>query len=200
MYMSLLEAPEEMVVDLAEAKAHARVEVDDDDRLIQGLIATATQYAETYTQRALITQQWEMQLDAWPCSDRYIEIPKPPLVSIDEIGYIDRNGDEQVWDADSYRVIAPQGPTSQKGRLIIKSGQRWPTILNESSSVFVRFTAGYGAHGAQVPDAIVHAIKVHVAELYEQRESTILTGAVLQEVPFSVNNLLWPYVVDKFGL
>lgn len=205
MVLSLLEAPAELPVTLAQAKAHARVEVNDDDALIQSLIATATEYAETYTQRALITQQWEMQLDGWPCRDRWIEIPKPPLQSIDEIGYLDRHGIEQVWDASQYRVITPQGPSSEKGRVVLKSGLRWPSVVNEPSSVFVRFTAGYGDLGeyepsSPVPEPILQAIKTHVAEMYENREASVLTGAVLQEVPFNVNALLWPYVVGKFGL
>lgn len=200
MIMSLLEAPVGLPVALEDAKAHARVEVDEDDALIEGLIATATQHAEGYTQRALIRQQWELQLDAWPCSERWIEIPKPPLLSIDEIAYLDRNGDEQTWDAAQYRAISPQGPTCQKGRVVIKSGMRWPSVLNEPASIFVRFTAGYGDYEPQVPEQILLAIKMLVAELYENRESTVLTGAVLQQVPFSVNNLLWPFVVDKFGL
>jgi uncharacterized phiE125 gp8 family phage protein len=200
MFLSLLEAPEDLPVELADAKAHARVEVDNDDALISGLIRAATSYAETYTQRALLTQQWEMQLDAFAHDCRWIEIPKPPLITLDGILYLDGNGDEQVWGADNYRVIAPKGPTAAPARVVLKHSLRWPTVLAEPNSIFVRFTAGYGVLPHDVPDDIVHAIKVHVAEMYENRESTVLTGAVLQEVPFSVNHLLWPYVVDKFGL
>lgn len=200
MMLTLIEPPAEYAVDLDEAKAHARIEVDDDDKLIQGLIATATQYAETYTQRALIEQQWEVLLDSWPCRERWLNIPHPPLRSIDEVTYLDRHGDEQVWEEENFRILKPSGPTCEPGRIVLRQGTSWPHAINEPGSIKVKFTAGYGLHGAQVPAELRLAIKTHVAEMYENRESTVLTGAVLQEVPFSVNNLLWPFVVGKFGL
>lgn len=199
MLLSLLTPPAVLPLTLEEAKAHARVEVDEEDALISGLIASAVEFAETYTQRALVEQQWEASYDCFP-EDRWIDIPRPPLLSVDEIVYLDSNGDEQTLDAANYRVIAPVGPTCTKGRVLLRSGKTWPAVIDEQASVTVRFTAGYGAYEADVPQQIKTALAIYVAELYENRESTVLTGAVLQEIPFSVQNLLWPFVVEKFGL
>lgn len=200
--MTLVLPPDGYPVTLEEAKAHARVEIDDEDALIEGFIASATEYAEQHTQRAFLDQEWELWLECFPRDERWIEIPKPPLKTVEEILYTDGNGDEQTLDAGLYRVLAPQGPKARKGMVLLLPGERWPsTARGEPDTVRIRFTAGYGdGYAGDVPQLIKDAIKVHVAEMYENRESTVLTGAILQEVPFSVNALLFPYIVDKFGV
>lgn len=194
--LSLLIAPVVKPVSLDEAKLHARVEVDEDDSLIDGLISAATQHVEWYTERALEEQQWQLTLDSFP-SCRTIDLPRPPLVSVEEIAYLDADGDEVAWDPANYRVIAAQGPFAPKGQIILRDGKSWPSVINEPASVFIRYTAGYSSYEDGVPEELKTAIKVEVAELYENRENTVLTGAVLQEVPYGVKALLWPFVVDK---
>ena len=193
MMLSLLAAPDSLPITLEEAKDHARVEVDADDALITGLIGAATNYAEWYTSRALMPQEWELRLDTFPAC-RWIDVPRPPLISGEEVAYLDSSGVEQVFDAANYRVITVAGPFAEKGRIALREGKSWPTAAREPASVFVRFTAGYSE---EVPEQAKTALREHVAELYENRESTVLTGAIMQEVPFSVNQLLWPFVVDK---
>lgn len=199
MILSLVTPPAGAPITLAQAKAQARVEVDDEDALIGGYIAAAVEFAETYTNRALMPQTWDVMLDCFPHDDRWIELPKPPLQAVEAITYLDRNGDEQTWDDENYRVIAPSGPRAEAGRVLLRNGKTWPLTLNEPAAVTVRFSAGYDEYEG-VPELIQTALLVHVAELYENRESTVLTGAIMQEVPFSVQHLLWPYVVGKFGV
>ena len=50
-----------------------------DDDLLSALITTARQHAENVCRRALITQTWELWLDAFPTRD-YLEIPLPPIL------------------------------------------------------------------------------------------------------------------------
>ncbi|HHI82152.1 MAG TPA: hypothetical protein ENJ99_03285, partial [Rhizobiales bacterium] len=52
----LLTPPAIEPVSLVEAKAHLKVEVSDDDSLIDGLITTARQHIERQTGKALIDQ------------------------------------------------------------------------------------------------------------------------------------------------
>lgn len=201
MLLSLVVPPASRPITLQEAKAHARVELDfeEDDLLIDGLINTALDFAETYTQRAIVAQTWDLMLDGFPSDCRHIEIPRPPLQAIQSITYLDAGGNEQVWSAEHYRVVAPVGPTAPQGLVLLKSGAAWPRALAEPMSVTIRFEAGYGDEDA-APQQIKTALLTHVAEMYENRESSVLTGAVLQETPFSVKQLLWPFVVGKFGL
>lgn len=196
--ISLVIPPAGTVVSLDEAKVQARVEVDQDDVLIQYLIDAATEAAQEFTQRAFLEQEWELWLPGFPSTKRYIQLPRPPLIEVNEVVYLDAQGVEQLLDEYSvYRVIAPTGPRAAKGQIVLNAGFSWPATLAVPDAVKIRFTAGYEL----VPEPIKQAIKIHVADLYENRENTVLTGAVLQQVPFNVNAILMPYRVgEKFAI
>lgn len=66
MALKLNTAPGTEPVTLAEAKAHLRVEVADDDALITNLISAARVHAENVCRRAFVTQKWDLYLDAFP--------------------------------------------------------------------------------------------------------------------------------------
>src|SRR5262245_60381712 len=86
----------------AEVKSQTRVDDDDEDDVIDGvLIPAATTYVEDYLQRALIDQTWELALDRF-CGE--IEIPRPPLIEIVSVKYDDGNLAEQIVDSANYSV------------------------------------------------------------------------------------------------
>ena len=66
MPMQLLTPPAGEPVSLEEAKLHLRVDFNDDDGLIQMLISSARQAAETITNRQFMTARWRMILDSFP--------------------------------------------------------------------------------------------------------------------------------------
>lgn len=80
MALKQISAPAVEPLKLEEAKIHVRVDadIDEDDGLINGLIAAARQDCEKFQNRAYITSTWELWMDEWPDKD-YIEIPLPPL-------------------------------------------------------------------------------------------------------------------------
>lgn len=194
---SRLVAPTDWPITVPEAKGQARIEVDEDDLLLTGLIRAGTDWAEWYTQRAFLTQVWELVMDRFPAQDeRSIVLAQPPLQSVDLVTYIDRNGDPQTLDAEAYRVVRPEGERAPKGMIVLRQGESWPGTVNEPACVTVRFTCGYGDASA-VPQGIKDGLFLYVAERYENRENAVLTGATLQEVSFGVKTVLWPYRVDK---
>ena len=72
--LRLAVAPATEPVSASEAKAHLRVTGSGDDTYIGALITAARQLAEQKCNRALITQTWDLVLDAWPC-DGVVQIP-----------------------------------------------------------------------------------------------------------------------------
>jgi hypothetical protein len=186
----LITAPAVEPVDLATAKQHARIEYPDDDDLVAGLITAARQVCETELCRAFVSQTWETYLDGWPGSFgdlnpiyyggyipqiqgmswaplSWIQIDNPNLISVASIQYLDPAGAVQTLDPSMYQVV-PGAP----GRIHPAYGKSWPAVRAVPGAITVNYLAGYGPAATDVPECVRTAIKMMVAELYEQREMT----------------------------
>lgn len=202
MGLKLISAPGGQPVTLDQAKLHLNVEGNDYDVLIQAFIEAATDYAESFQGRTLIDQTWDLYMDAWPDavlvgsrSVSEIRIPKPPLIEVVGVFYLDSAGDEQTVNASLYTVDTAGEP----GRVVLKSGS-WPTLPELANSVRVRFRAGYldqtvSPAVASVPKATFAAILIIVADLYANRESVVV-GQTVARVPFAADSLLRRYKFD----
>ena len=180
-------APAAEPVALAEAKLHCKVDGIDDDTLITALIIAARQQAEHRTGRALITQQWEFTLDKFP---QQIILPKPALVSVQSVKYLDDAGVLQTLASTEYQVIVSE----LVGRVIPAYGKSWPSCRLQPDSVVVAFTAGYG-DAAAVPTSIKSWMLMAIGTMYGQREG-IIVGTIVAEVPRDYcAGLLDPYWV-----
>ena len=144
--ISRLVAPTEEPITLAEAKAHLRVEHNADDVLITALIVAARQAAESHTGRALVSQQWRLTLEDWQDS---IELPNPPLISVEAITYLDSLAVRQTLASSVYQVITD----TLVGSVQLAYDGAWPAIRAIPGSIRVDYTAGYGIASA-VPQAI----------------------------------------------
>jgi len=192
MPLKLITAPTVEPLTAAEAKAHCRVTISDDDTLIGNLITAARLYAEAVCRRAFIAQTCELYLDTWPKASA-IEIPLPPLSSVTSVKYIDADGQETTLASSAYIVDTVTEP----GRVVLKEGQSWPGVtLRAVNGVIVRFVAG-GADAAAVPKHIKQALLLLIGHWYENRE-TIVVGSITKEIEFSVNALLGLERVFKF--
>lgn len=194
MALSLVTGPSVEPVTLAEAKAHLRQDVADEDALITTLIAAARQWAENFTHRAFITQTWDLKLDDFPDLECAIELPLAPVSAITSITYVDQNNVTQTWSSTLYLTDLPSGPTAQRGRISPAYAQYYPVPLTVLNAVTVRFVAGYGASPASVPEAIRAAIKLLIGHWFERRTPVqVGPGLVVAEIPMGVESLLWPY-------
>ncbi|MFD1809285.1 head-tail connector protein [Gemmobacter lanyuensis] len=116
MMLSRISAPSAALVAVDEAKAHCRIDGDDDDAVILALASAAADYLDGPSGilgRAILGQTWRLELPSWP---PFIELPVEPVISA-EVRYLDVAGVEQVLDASAYRLVAPLGaaPTLQWG-------------------------------------------------------------------------------------
>lgn len=189
MGLKLITAPAETPITVAEAKAHLRVDVDDDNDIIEAMVDAATDYCDGPTGflgRAIIDQTWELVLDAFPDDDEEIKIPLPPLISVESVKYDDSAGAEQTMSTDDYTV----DNVSEPG-WVLPVGS-WPTTFDGVNAVRIRFRCGYvggSPEAAIVPGAIKAAIKLIVGNLYANRE-TIVLGQTVSEIPQSAQFLL----------
>lgn len=194
MALKTITPPASEPVTLTEAKQQCRVDTNDDDALITGLIAVAREYVEAVTNRALITQTLELVLDQFPAGVEII-LPAAPLQSVTSITYTDADGTTATFNSANYIVDAD----SQPGRVALKSGCAWPTTtLQEISGVRVRYVAGFGL-AAAVPQKYKQAMLLLIGHWYENREQVIVgSGIAMMEIPLGVKHLLWLDRVKTF--
>lgn len=196
MHLRLLTAPATPILTTAEAKSHLRIYHTDEDAYIDALVAAATANidgAEGWLGRCIVSQKWELTIDRFPRNDHCgvvaLNLPLPPLISIEEIEYDNEDGVATELTSANYRKF---GVASTGGAYVLPlANTEWPSTHDEPASVRISFTAGY----ATVPASIKHAIKLLVSHFNEHREENIDTGAKfgLIPLPFGVTALLTLY-------
>lgn len=190
----LVTAPASEPVTLAEAKAHAKIEIDDDDALIASLISTARERIEQATGRVLIEQEWKATLDAWPAvaeGDRFrrIGFAVRPVLSIDAVSVDGVALEADDWRGDGVGALARRRP-----ELVVTTDADESEGEITSDGVEIEFTAGYGDAG-DVPASLVLAVKMMVTHYYEARGATSPQGIYHQLIPEGVQALIQPFVV-----
>jgi len=164
-----------------------------DDPLLTALITSARVAAETMTNRALVTQTWDLVLDRFPGWEMHI--PKAPLQSVSSISYVDSNGVTQTLAATDYQV----DPKSEPGRITPAYGQVWPSARGQMNAVTMRFVAGYGA-AADVPRGIKDWMLLRITTLWENPAAIVLDARGLVELPERfIDGLLDPYRCESFN-
>ncbi len=184
------EAPITEPLERADAKVHLGVEHDEHDGMIDRQIAAARREAESYMGRALITQVWVMDLDCFPMG--IIEVPRPPMQSVESIKYLASDGQERTLAPSRYRVDNRRKP----GRIAPAFGDVWPVTRAVINAVTVRFTAGYGNDAGTVPEDIRQAIQLIVGRHYAHRED-VRDGMPAAELPLGARHLLAPYRIVR---
>ncbi len=186
MALVMTTAPAAEPISLAEAKAHLRIDADDEDALIDALIVAARMFVERNLGLALITQGWSYFLDFWPRSS-CVTLPIAPVQAVSAVMLHDGAGGSTTLDADDYAVDV----LSQPARLVL-NGATPPVVARALNAFEIAFTAGYGEEASDVPAPIRQALSLLVAHWFERREPVVL-GVGAQEVPSTVAGLLLPY-------
>lgn len=183
--LSLVTAPTQEPVTIEEVKQHLRVDITDDDWYIESLIKGARQYCESFMKRAILTQTWDYQFDAWPANTIYLPWT-PYLQSVTSVTYVDEDGNSATVSSSNYIVDL------MNGRIVLTSTGEWPSVtLRAVAGVTVRYVAGWSDNDV-VPQPIKHAMMLLIGDWYEQREHTVV-GTVRMSMAYGIDALLWPY-------
>lgn len=169
-------------VTLAEAKVHCRVDGTDENDLIEGLIAAATDYVGQYTGRSIMAQTWRLTLDAFSDS---ILLPNGPVQSVSSVQYYDADGDNQTAAAGIYTLDNASDPAW----LVCNSEAAWPATMAGVNVVSITYEAGF----VTVPASIKQAVLLLVGDWYRGRENTALSTNQPAEMPHAVTALLTNY-------
>ncbi len=165
MTLILVTAPTTEPVTLSDAKSHLRVTDADEDSLITTLISAARDIAESFTNRSLITQTWDLKLDEF---GEEIRIPSPPLVSITSVKYYDLDEVEQTLATTEYSVLNA-GAATKTGRIVPAYTKSWPSVRGMPNDITVRFVAGYGAASSVPPQTSYTERTASIAEPHVSR-------------------------------
>lgn len=184
-------------VSLAELKKHVRVEHEEEDAYLQGLIQAAREYSERRIDRCFIDTKLEMKLDTFPIGVE-LPLPLPPFSPTTtrqtiEVSYLNVQL-QSLPVVEAEPVIVSQPGTfiahraSTPAILTPNVNGYWPVTGPIRAAVTIRWWAGYGDAGAAVPKGIRHAILMLAAHWYMNREA-VAPGS-LGSVPFGVDELL----------
>ena len=131
-------------VSLARAKAHLRIDHDEEDELITGWIKAARELTEAYTGKRWVTQTVRLTLSCWPDGciadiPGAIPLPVEPVASVDTLRYFDARGTEQTFDAADFQAWLEHSPP-----LVCPAPDGyWPALKSgKVKPITLEFTAG----------------------------------------------------------
>ena len=171
--------PTSLPVSVEEAKIFYRIIGNDEDELIYQTIETATAKAEQITNRQLSLATHKGYLNAF---ETYVTIPKPPLVSVVSVEYIDVNGATKQWTDFSVEDVSEP---AQITFWSLPSDVRSDDVNN----VIITFQCGY----VSVPSALKSWILIYGLTLFENRENIVIGSIVNDTMRGYTDRLLDDY-------
>ena len=168
---------------LTETEIREYLRIDEDSELLtlQLLRRAAREFCENYTGRMLLNQTLTLGLDAvneiydplWEgirigpylnYGKDYIVMPTAPVREVVSVTTYDDNDTSTVMLASKYYVDIAREPA----RVVLRTGETWPSALRVANAIEVRFKAGY-ANSGQIPHALKAGMLQHIAYMYDQR-------------------------------
>lgn len=177
-------APSIDPVSIAECKRHMRIEHSDDDEIIGSLINVAVNYLDVTGMlgKAMITQTWAEYVDFHATT---VHLSITPVQSVSSIQYYDVNNVLQTDTLSNYYIIGTKGYKT----IYPKSGYSWPVTFKRDDAIKITYVVGFGDTAESVPETVRHAIKMLVANYYENRENELI-GTISKTLPFGVEQLI----------
>ena len=198
--MALLRIDDSAVepISLDEAKAHLRLDTDDDDALVSSLITAARVHIEQVLGHITVEQTWVEVRDAWPAYGPgvggEVRLSLGPVRNLLEIRVVDPSGSAASIPASDYFTDVVSVPA----RIGLTDGAVWPQPGRAMNGIEIEFTAGYGLAAEDVPQPLRQAVLLLVAHWYEQREP-VAVGSTMTELPHMVAGLVAPFRMPRLG-
>lgn len=181
-------------IDVAEAKKWLLVDYDDQDEIIDSIIKAARMKIERRCGISISMKKYKLAL---PSFSGEIELPNPPVISVDRITYLDGEGVEKEIPQSDYELV----PDDYVPTVIPAS--KWPTdVTTRPNAVRIEFTTGIDIQNSppdDIPEDLKQAMRLVVGEMYENRQDEMMlpTRQELGVLSNGVLNLISPYIVPR---
>ena len=154
-------------VTIAEAKAQLSIGASDDshDTELASMIAAAREEWERDTSIALITRALEHRLPKFLST---VVLSVRPAIAISSVTYVDTTGTTQTVASSNYYL------DSDEVRFLDTFVK--PDVQERSEAVKITYTAGYGSDSRACPELDRMAIKLSLANRFEDRDMIAASG------------------------
>jgi len=179
-YVRTVTGPTVEPVTVQEARLWCRIADDDttQDAMLQLLIIAMREKAEELTGRAFPLRTLELIMDAFPADDDPIELPYPPLSSVNYVTYVNVDGVDQTMGGSPDAFLVDTG--SYPGRLMPLFAGTWPSIRDQIGGVRIGYVAGYATTNL-IPKSVRVWMQARISTLFENREHLVMNNTV--EIP-----------------
>jgi uncharacterized phiE125 gp8 family phage protein len=170
----------------------------DEVAIFNALIPTASEAAQVFTRRGIAHGQYEIRIDAFPANGEAIEIPLPPVHSINSVTYIDTNGVEQTLvEGVDFRAAIYGEPCT------IEPVSTWPTARAQAHAITITLTTGYDGETARttLPEPMRLGMLQLIKFWYDNRDAALVNegrAVDVKELPFATTALWAAYKIWGF--
>lgn len=172
------------VVDLATVKQHCRIDISDDDALLDQYQLAAIDHIERETGGKVLEQIVRVTMDAFD-PYRALLLPTSPVRTIENVKYIDTAGALQTLASTEYVAVMGQVVTR------LEPVTTWPSADKRIGAV--RIECGVGWVAAAMPATIKQAVLLLVGHWYLNREAA---GTVASEIALAFESLVSRHCVN----
>ena len=147
------------VMTLATAKGYARItSTERDATVLPAMLTAARDKVQIDTGIVLLSETYDVFLDALPRDRTPIVLPWRPVQSITSVKSIDTAGMTQTLDVSNY-VLDPSSEAPFPARIGLSIGGVWPTDIRPFQPYVIRIVAGWAqADVAKIPPPLIHAL------------------------------------------
>lgn len=179
--------PQGLALSVFEAKRQLRIEPQDTDQddHIASLCASAGSHIERELGYPILRQTRETHLSCFPRGP--IWLGGGDALTVLEIRYTDTAGAAQVLAQSAYAVDA----VSQPAKVYPAPSTSWPSTSPVPGAAVVKWQAGWETP-ADVPDDLLHAMKLLVGH-WDQNREAVVVGSVNSDLRVALDELLSPF-------
>lgn len=194
-------APTVEPLSTTEAKAHTKIDGNDENDFVDRAIKLGREQVENWTNRTLLATTYKLTCNRFPGSTwkngreakPILRLPRPPFTSLSSAKYWNTSGTQITMTSADYQLVNhPNG-----AYLMPAINTVWPTVQPQrEEAVEVIWVAGYGAAATSVPGSLRQAVG-HLVENEHVMRGVQTTGAIVSPNLMKARDLCMAFFVPE---